>query len=222
MLLKRIALVTIAGLGIAASSAIAIAQLNRASQADSISSAVPIPARAPGGMMGGGMMSHGQITSELDYLTEMIPHHQEAIATAQIVLDRSDRSEMKAFAREIIRVQSAEVKQMQTWLKEWYPTQQSTPKYHNMMRDLSPLKGDALDQTFLQDMIMHHMTAVHLSRMLLARNLVQHDPVRPFATQIASSQMQEIHQMQAWLRDWFGATGMMRGMGRMHRFGTLR
>lgn len=57
--------------------------------------------------------------------------------------------------------------------------------------------------------------------MVLGRNLVQHDPVRPFATQIASSQMQEIHQMQAWLQDWFGATGMMPGMGGMHYFGGM-
>lgn len=220
MFLKRIVFVTIAGVGIVASGAIAIAQFNRGSQPPSTvnpTSTVP----APRGIMGSGMMSHGQISSEFDYLSEMIPHHQEAIDTAQIILDRSDRPEMKAFAKEIIRVQSAEIKQMQSWLKAWYPKQNSTVKYHTMMRDLAQLKGDALDQTFLQDMIMHHMSAVHMSRMLLGRNLVQHDPVRPFATQIASSQMQEIHQMQAWLQNWFGASGMMPGMGGMHHFGGM-
>jgi predicted outer membrane protein len=223
MLLKRIALVTLAGIGITASGAIALTQLNRFAQADAIGNPMPtVPAHGPKGMMGLGMVTHGQITSELDYLTQMIPHHQEAIATAQIVLARSEREEMKDFARDIIEVQSAEVQQMQTWLEEWYPNQQETPSYDNMMQDLSQLEGDALDRAFLQDMIMHHMSAIHMSRMLLRQDLVEHDPVRPFAEQIASSQMQEIHQMQAWLQDWFGETGMMPGMGRMHRFGPMR
>jgi uncharacterized protein (DUF305 family) len=49
-------------------------------------------------------MSHQQITSEFDYLNQMIPHHQEAIVTAKVVLERSDRPQMKAFAKNIIRV----------------------------------------------------------------------------------------------------------------------
>lgn len=36
----------------------------------------------------------------------MIPHHQEAIATAQQLLNYSDRPEMHEFARSIIAMQS--------------------------------------------------------------------------------------------------------------------
>jgi stage III sporulation protein SpoIIIAA len=55
MLFKRIALVTLAGVGITASSAIAIDRLNRSLPAEPIAQQQPT---APRGMMDGGMMSH--------------------------------------------------------------------------------------------------------------------------------------------------------------------
>uniref|UniRef100_B8HXZ4 DUF305 domain-containing protein n=1 Tax=Cyanothece sp. (strain PCC 7425 / ATCC 29141) TaxID=395961 RepID=B8HXZ4_CYAP4 len=165
----------------------------------------------------GGMMHQmHNITSEFDYLTQMIPHHQEAIDTAKILLARSQRPQMRQFAQEIIQVQSEEIKQMQIWLREWYPGRSSTVTYTAMMRDLGQLEGSSLDERFLQDMIMHHMGAVMMSQMLLNQNLVKHEPVRPFAQEIATAQRQEIKQMQAWLKDWFGVTGMPAGMMHSH------
>lgn len=205
MKLKRIALVALASLGIAVPIALAQRPNNP-------------PASSP--MQNDGMMQHGgmgmmqemQVSSEFEYLTKMIPHHQEAIDSARLVLAKSDRPEVKRFAEDIIRVQTAEIEQMQQWLEEWYPERDITVTASPMMRDLNNLRGNALDQAFLEDMIMHHMGAVMMSRMLLNRNLVQHEPVRPFAQQIATSQRQEIGQMQTWLRDWFGVTGGMPGM----------
>ncbi len=160
------------------------------------------------------MMHHSMpVSSEFDYLAQMIPHHQEAIATAQIILERSRRPEMQAFARQIIAVQRAEIEQMQGWLKTWYPDRHASVTYEPMMRDLSQLEGDALDQTFLQDMIGHHREAVMMSQMLLNHHLVQHPPVQSFAQNIATAQRQEIDQMQAWLLAWFGDRPPM---GRRH------
>ncbi|MCU0567028.1 MAG: DUF305 domain-containing protein [Oculatellaceae cyanobacterium Prado106] len=164
------------------------------------------------GMHHGGMMHEMRVSSEFEYLSQMIPHHQEAIDTAKIVLARSDRPEMKAFAMDIIRVQTVEIEQMRQWLSEWYPEQDMTADYTPMMRDLENLQGNALDQAFLEDMVMHHMGAIMMSRMLLNQNLVEHEPVRPFAQQIASTQGEEIQQMQAWLKEWFGVAGSMPGM----------
>jgi uncharacterized protein (DUF305 family) len=161
----------------------------------------------------GKMMHEMQVNSEFEYLTQMIPHHQEAIDTAKLVLAGSDRHEMKKFAEDIIKVQTAEIEQMRTWLKTWYPGQDTTATMAPMMRDLTKLKGDALDQAFLEDMVGHHMGAVMMSHHLLNRNLVKHEPVRPFAQQIATSQNQEIGQMQTWLKDWFGVTNGMPSMG---------
>jgi hypothetical protein len=108
-----------------------------------------------------------QVSSEFNYLAQMIPHHQEAIDTAQVILARTSRPEMRQFAQNIIQAQTAEIAQMKNWLNQWYPSGNISISYVPMMRDLSQLQGDALDQTFLKDMIKHHMGAVMMSQMLL-------------------------------------------------------
>jgi uncharacterized protein (DUF305 family) len=79
-------------------------------------------------------------------------------------------------------------------------------RYEPMMRDLSALSGDALDQAFLEDMIPHHMMAVMMSQQLLNARLVVHPEVAPFAASIRDTQRREIQMMSAWLREWFGVT----------------
>jgi uncharacterized protein (DUF305 family) len=159
--------------------------------------------------MSGHMMS---VESEFDYLTQMIPHHEEAIASAQVLAEGTDRPEMQAFAQQIIETQSAEVAQMKTWLATWHPGADISVEYEPMMRDLSGLTGDELDQAFLEDMIGHHMAAVMMSQQLVAGDLAEHPEVVPFAEQIRDSQHAEIFQMSSWLADWFGVSGMG-GMG---------
>jgi uncharacterized protein (DUF305 family) len=180
----------------------------------------PGPASGMGMGMGMGMGSmHGMhVTSEAGYLVHMIPHHEEAIEAAAH-LARSDRPEMRAFGETIIRTQSAEVDQMDAWLTQWHPSVDRSVDYHPMMRDLSGLSGDALDQAFLQDMIPHHMMAVMMSQQLLNRSLVEHGDVTPFAAEIRDTQMAEIHQMRAWLGSWFSAPQPSMGRGGMGRGG---
>jgi uncharacterized protein (DUF305 family) len=160
------------------------------------------------------MMQMMQASNEFEFLSLMIPHHEEAIATAQRVLEYSDRPEMRAFAQDIIEVQTAEIEQMEVWLDVWYPGQETSQTYSPMMRDLSRFEGNDLDQAFLEDMIMHHMGAVMMSQRLVNHGLVEHSEVQPFAQNIAHTQRQEIWQMQAWLQDWYGISGMP---GPMHR-----
>jgi uncharacterized protein (DUF305 family) len=154
------------------------------------------------------MMPMMQANNEFEFLSLMIPHHQEAVDTARRVLEFSDRPQMRQFAQKIITVQTAEIKQMQTWLGDWYPGQKTTLTYAPMMGDLSQLKGDALDRAFLEGMVMHHREAVMMAQHLLNHGLVRHQPVQPFAQNIANTQQQEITQMQTWLKDWYGVSPM--------------
>lgn len=174
---------------------------------------MPGMGRMPG--MGGTMAHMAMVESEFDYLAQMIPHHQEAIDSAQMLLDGTERPEMRAFAERIIETQSAEVAQMEEWLATWYPGQEPTVDYEPMMRDLTGLTGDELDQAFLEDMVGHHMGAVMMSQQLVAQGLTEHAQVVPFAEQIRDTQHAEIFQMSGWLADWFGASPM-RPMGVGH------
>lgn len=216
----------IAGLSVATVGAIAIPYLSPPSNAGSLQSSDQVDWQMPmnwsqmpmhqGQWQGHHqhMMQMRQANNEFEFLSLMIPHHEEAIATAQRVLEYSDRPEMQQFAQDIIDVQTAEIEQMEAWLSEWYPDQDTSLTYTPMMRDISQLEGDALDQAFLEDMIMHHMGAVMMSQRLVNHGLVEHQDVQPFAQNIADTQRQEIWQMQAWLQDWYGVSSMP---GPMHR-----
>lgn len=151
-----------------------------------------------------GHMSHASVDSEHGFLVEMIAHHEEAIDAAG-ELARSDRPEMRDFGTRIIESQSAQVEQMQDWLDEWYADRPDEVDYDPMMRDLDDLSGDELDETFLTDMIGHHMAAVMMSQQLLMLDLADHAAVDRLAEDIRDEQSREIAMMRRWLRDWFDA-----------------
>jgi uncharacterized protein (DUF305 family) len=162
------------------------------------------------GMAGMGM-SGMAVEDEFGYLAMMIPHHEEAIRNAQLLLAGTDRPEMRAFATSIIETQTREVEQMRSWLATWYPGRGTAVDYMPMMRDLTELRGDALDRAFLADMIPHHMGAVMMSQQLLGQGLATHTELEPFARTVRDAQHAEIVQMRGWLADWFGATEMGHG-----------
>jgi len=57
-----------------------------------------------------------------EFIEQMVPHHQMAIMMAQMVLNNSDRPEIRNLAASIIKTQSAEITEMRQWYKEWYGT----------------------------------------------------------------------------------------------------
>jgi len=152
-----------------------------------------------------GAMVGMNVEDEFEYLTTMIPHHEEAISAATILRDGTENPEMRAFAEQIIETQSAELSQMDAWLGTWYPERDTAVNYTPIMRDLTGLRGDDLDQAFLEDMIPHHMAAVMMSQQVLSGDLAINDGVEPFAETIRDTQRAEIMQMAGWLTEWFGA-----------------
>lgn len=193
---------------------------SRSEEAGQPSSYSSTPGQAPRGsarMPGWGWMHGGTLQNEADYLTTMVAHHQEAVAAAT-QLQRSDRPQMRAFGAAIVKTQSAQIEQMNRWLRQWYPHRSPDRHYEPMMRDLTHLSGNQLDRTFLQDMIGHHMAAVMMSQQLLVRGLAEHPEVNRLAVTIRNDQHAEIFQMMRWLRTWYHQTwpGRWRG-GHMYR-----
>lgn len=58
---------------------------------------------------------------DLEFIDAMVPHHESAIAAAEIALDQSERSEVIAMAQAIVDSQQAEIDQMTAWRVAWYP-----------------------------------------------------------------------------------------------------
>ena len=147
------------------------------------------------GWMGRPMMGSTRARDEAGYLSEMVAHHREAVVAAG-ELSRSQRPAMRAFGRDVVATQSAQIAQMEEWLAAWHPDEPEAT-YEPMMRDLSGLSGDALDRTFLEDMVWHHMAAVMSSQRLLVRGLAEHEEVARLARTIRDDQMDEIRWMRA-------------------------
>jgi uncharacterized protein (DUF305 family) len=68
-------------------------------------------------------MDLGAADPEFDqrFIDAMIPHHQGAVVMAKDLLQKSKRPELQKLAKDIIAAQQAEIQQMQSWKKSWYP-----------------------------------------------------------------------------------------------------
>jgi|GEM_PF-339321 len=163
---------------------------------------------------GAGMMMASHANDEASFLAHMIPHHQEAVNSARALLAVTERPELRALADAIIASQTAEIEAMEAWLAAWHPDAPRDMAYQPMMRDLGPnADAAAVEQAFLEDMIMHHMMAVRDARMLVMQGRVENDEVGALAQSIIDEQLTEIDLMRGWLAEWFGITTPM---GAMH------
>ncbi len=71
----------------------------------------------------------------------------------------------------------------------------------SMTSDLTGKTGDALDQAFLDGMIVHHEGAIDMARILLAGT--ERPELTKLGTDIITAQTGEIEMMKQWRRDWF-------------------
>jgi uncharacterized protein (DUF305 family) len=143
-------------------------------------------------------MDHGAmiVTSEREFITAMIPHHEEAVASAKMMLASNDRNPaVKDISTTIISTQEKEIATMKQWYKDWYGIEYTgAATYIPMMRDLSTLSGDARNEAFLKDMILHHQGAITMARS--ATPYVEHDEVRVLIENIITTQTAEIARME--------------------------
>ena len=55
------------------------------------------------------------------FIDAMIPHHESAIAMAEVALEESENEEIRTLAQDIVDAQRREIEQMNTWRERWYP-----------------------------------------------------------------------------------------------------
>lgn len=147
-------------------------------------------------MGGHGMHTDMMVASEREFIEHMIPHHEEAITTANEVLARgATTAEMRTLAEGIVAAQTKEVADMKAWYQTWYGTSYTdNGSYTPMMRELENLSGAELDKAFLEDMIHHHMGAIMMARSVEPH--IEHEEIRTLAENIIKTQSDEISQMQ--------------------------
>jgi uncharacterized protein (DUF305 family) len=77
-------------------------------------------------------------------------------------------------------------------------------KVDPMNAALEPLKGAEFEQSFLDQMILHHRSAIEMSKMV--SDHTKRPELRQLAEKISTSQQAEIDKMTAWLKDWYKAS----------------
>jgi uncharacterized protein (DUF305 family) len=128
------------------------------------------------------MQQSMRVTSDREFLEGMVPHHQEAVDTAKVIVERGTDPDLVALAEMIISAQMREITQMKTWYQQWYGVEyKDTGTYKAMMRSQQGVSVDKLQLEFTQDMVMHHQHAIGMARKLLSFT------TRPELVQLASS-----------------------------------
>lgn len=159
-----------------------------------------------------------QVASTIDkhFIEQMIPHHEGAIAMANLALKKATHPEIKTLATAIIAAQTAEIQSMNGWYQDWFGT--SVPKVSTGMmsggmmsqngmhmggqEDMTVLENATdFDKAFIKEMIPHHQLAIMMANML--QSGTNRPEMQQLAKNIISSQSKEIQQMQAWYVQWY-------------------
>lgn len=158
------------------------------------------------------------------FMQNMIPHHAQAVEMANLVEERTNRSEIVDIASRIKASQADEIKFMEDWLTErGEPFMAKAGSYgsaheghgdgnsahHDMegmatpaqMEQLANSEGTDFDSLFLTLMITHHDGALTMVETLTDQPGSAYDPVLyDFTNDIVNDQTSEIEQMSAILR----------------------
>ncbi len=174
-----------------------------------------------GGMMGGGQMQEmGSFEEDkpfdLQFIDQMIMHHEGAIMSSQHMISDSKRPELQKLAEDIQRSQAEQVEQMQAMRKDWYPDAERTfgmmdpSQMEEMMGDgmmeemmcgsmQETMGADATDEMFLEMMIPHHQMAVDMSEKALED--ADHPELKDLAQKIKDEQSAQIELMKGYLEE---------------------
>ena len=142
---------------------------------------------------------------DLQFIDQMIIHHQGAIMSAEHMIAGSERPELRQLSENIQTSQAEQIEQMRTWREEWYPdaaptfemdpTQMSEMMGDNQMQEMMGTEGT--DAMFLRMMIPHHQLAIDMSEQAL--DYAEHPELKELAQQIIDEQSAEIELMEGYL-----------------------
>lgn len=135
---------------------------------------------------------------DVDFIEALVPHHQAAIQTATIEVQKGTRPEVKAMAQQMIDQQAQEIALMQAEYKSLTRRSQvpPPPRDNHMRADMAALRnatGAAVDQTFLGEMIPHHAGALSLAHR--ARPFLRRQALKDLAVNVENGQAAEIGEM---------------------------
>lgn len=138
------------------------------------------------------------------FATMMIPHHEQAVEMADMILDKDGvDTRVTELAQQIKDAQAPEIETMTGWLNEWGVSLDSGMAGHDMgddgmmdesaMTALDDADGADAARLFLEGMVMHHEGAIDMAESELADG--QFPDALELAQQVIDGQSAEITTM---------------------------
>jgi uncharacterized protein (DUF305 family) len=165
------------------------------------------------GMGSGGMarqmvIENGKYSDER-FIDAMVPHHQGAIAMAEVALENAQHAEIKDLSRNIVSTQQAEIEELKSIKKEEFGTSnvpmemsQEQMQGMGMMMDPQELaRSEPFDRAFIDAMIPHHQSAIEMAKVAYEKS--ENPRIKKLAENIVSAQQAEIEQMKRWREQWY-------------------
>lgn len=141
------------------------------------------------------------------FLTDMIPHHRQAVEMADLAGTRAADPRVRALAARIRAAQDTEIRLMSSWLAGWgqpvpppdlaHTAHGPGMMTHAEMEDLKARTGKSFDRMFCDMMVRHHRGALEMAG--AARTRGKNPAVRALAREVARTQQAEVDQMRGIL-----------------------
>ncbi len=148
--------------------------------------------------------------AETDFLIQMIPHHEAAIAMADYEISHGKDFDMLQLAKSIAAEQTNEVQLMNLLLQHINKVKTKvSPGYHdlvmqamNSMMNAMPenelLNNNTVDKAFALVMLPHHRAAIDMAKAVM--KFSGDKQINAFAKDIISSEEIEIEQMTSFIK----------------------
>jgi uncharacterized protein (DUF305 family) len=154
------------------------------------------------------VMENGKY-SDKAFIDAMVPHHQGAIAMAEVALKNAEHEQIKELSRNIISSQQAEIEELKAIKEEEFgtsnvPMEMSQEQMRSMGMMMNPQElanKEPFDRAFIDAMIPHHQSAIEMSQVALDKS--DNPKIKELAENIISAQQQEIEEMTRWRKQWY-------------------
>jgi uncharacterized protein (DUF305 family) len=147
------------------------------------------------------------------FITDMTPHHESAVAMANLAREQAEHPEIRALADDIVATQEGEVSMMRTIRRDMehvggedQNAGQMGMSDRDMGTDVDPAQLDGakpFDRVFIDLMVPHHAVAIAMAREQLAKGI--QPALKEMAEAIIDAQSTEIARLKKWRKRWYGS-----------------
>jgi uncharacterized protein (DUF305 family) len=141
---------------------------------------------------------------EVNYMEFTIDHHGMGIMMAQMCIEKAVHAELRELCQRNLEAQTAELRQLQSWLQTWYGITYEprlTQGDQRMMEMLAALEGAEFEIEFMETFSRHHHQIVQRSEPVASHAV--HAELRQLARDIIQAQTADIRLMLTWLCQWY-------------------